>query len=202
MKHKHPKTTKRWIVALSLLLILALTLVGCAYPSDTAASSGESTEVTTTEPAVTTAPVPPADGTDFTALSEAFKAEIEQAYAETLNLREFPGWYAEGDGVVHYYGTYNNCVILYQETLTDSYEYKKVGEELFCHTSGFNIFTYRGGQIVDLSEAYEDGWVDDAAISEIAEQHQLMLKNYFGERYDDIYADLIESYNNMMNDLI
>lgn len=181
------------VYALGIMLFLGVVaILPGLWESDPIDSPGMN--VTTTD-ALT-------DGTDFAVLSEAFKAEIEQAYAEALNFREFPGWHEEGEGGVYYYGIYNGCVILYEKGMTNGYDYKKVGEELFAHTEGFNIFAYRDGQIIDLSEAYEDGWVDDAAISMIAEQHKLMLEDYFGERYNVIYAEMIEAYNEMMSDMI
>ena len=196
MKRTHNNRYSKPTVLTVLLLILTLLISGCADPS---AVAGESvtgaTEVTTTEPA---ALVIPADGTAFEELPEAFKAEIEQAYAKQNSKEVFLGWANDNTGCVHYYGIYDGCVVLYEQAMTCESEEIKIGNELFWDTMGFNLFACRNGEIVYLAKAYESGWMDDNAISKIADRHTQMLKQRFGDKYEEFNAEAIEIYESKL----
>ena len=72
---------------------------------------------------------------------------------------------------VQYYGTFNGYhIILYSyERITQDVWLitKKIGEYQFLYLDPFQLFAYKDGTVIPLSEAYEKGYVSESQMGEI-----------------------------------
>jgi hypothetical protein len=110
------------------------------------------------------------DGTDFFNLPEDLRAEVEAAYVKRFGLRSFPGWLETG-GYVHYYGTFNGCVVLYHSSMLTAVESRDIGGYVFSNGNMFTLMAYKDGELLDLEDAYAEGWMTKEDIGKIHQKH-------------------------------
>lgn len=110
------------------------------------------------------------DGTDFFNLPEDLRAEAEAAYAKHFELRSFPGWLETG-GYVHYYGTFNRCVVMFHSSMLTMVEKRDIAGYLFSDGNQFTLLAYKDGELLDLEDAYAEGWMTKEDIGEIYQRH-------------------------------
>jgi hypothetical protein len=105
-------------------------------------------------------------------LSAEMERKIKQDYWK-LYFEDDP-YYANGysyeDIKIHYYGTYNGCVVMF----IDSYRYytqaertEEVAGITFYYSSGQGFEIWRNGEFFDLKSAYEQGFLTKADIEAI-----------------------------------
>ena len=79
-----------------------------------------------------------------------------------------------GSEAIVYYGTHKDCVaFLYRKFSwpSVSHRFEVAGYE-FAYAHYFEIIVYRDGEYIDLSEAYQRGWLSQQQIKSIAHYHQ------------------------------
>ena len=146
----------------------------------------------------------------------AYKAEIEArfTYRDTvgkngeekareiaeeiyrLNLEREKNYYFRGARRgERYYGIFNDCVVVAQEgnlQHTTGYSIEGIG----IRGTSFYAFVYRDGEVLDLNQAYDQGWLTVEDIAKIASRHYnynaaLDAKDYlFDEPYLEPIAEL------------
>ena len=101
-------------------------------------------------------------------LTEPMKKEIEAAWQNSQGnvLR----WY-DNNGNIRYYGTFNDCVILFEDTEDSIPSQLRVKSHLFEHTSSFQIHVYQNGEFIDLNTAYQTGLLDSDTINTLSIFH-------------------------------
>ena len=110
------------------------------------------------------------DGTDFFNLPEDVRAEVEAAYVKHFGLRSFPGWLETG-GYVHYYGTFNRCVVMFHSSMLTMVEKRDIAGYVFSDGNQFTLLAYKDGELLDLEDAYAEGWMTKEDIGEIYQRH-------------------------------
>ncbi len=118
----------------------------------------------------TTATTTLTDGTDFFALPEDVRAEVEAAYVKHFGLRSFPDWLETG-GDIHYYGIYNGCVVFYHSSDLTAVESRDIGGYVFSNGNRFTLMAYKDGELLDLEDAYAEGWMTKEEIGKIHQKH-------------------------------
>ena len=139
---------------------------------------GETTEpdVETTEPGAgdnTTPTIVPPGGIP----SKELQAEISEAYQKKYG-HEWKYWYVEYESYkgncaadTSYYGIYGDCVVLYQQAMICVLGEIEVGGYLFRDSTPPIIEVYRDGEICNLKEAYNKGWITDEQLRDVWGYH-------------------------------
>lgn len=95
---------------------------------------------------------------------------MKEAYAKQYIV---DGCKAE-DLSVDYFGEYEGCHVGYIGgffAYTTALEYEEIGSVKFCFPSSDRPWVYRDGKLMQLSAAYEAGWLSDEAIGQIHKDH-------------------------------
>lgn len=92
------------------------------------------------------------------------KVDWQSSYGDELV------WENDG-GHFRYYGTYRDCVVLFQPTSDEAVTVLKVGEFRFEYMNTFNIFVYHNGEFTDLQAAYQNGLIDYDTLNVLAGVH-------------------------------
>lgn len=86
-----------------------------------------------------------------------------------------------------YYGTINGCIIIRspQWSIWDTALGRiQVGDYIFYWDDPLRIYAYRDGEFCLLEEAYERGWLTDAHIEKIYDEHQERIALWTDERQE------------------
>lgn len=84
--------------------------------------------------------------------------------------------YAEANGYdteeisVDYLGAYQDCHVAYFHGpfgITQAVVEQQIGKITFVYPDGQKLHVYRDGEVLELSEAYEAGWVSDEILAQI-----------------------------------
>ena len=86
------------------------------------------------------------------------------------------------DGGVRYYGTYGDCVAVFQSTMLCWVETKQVADSEFTHSSSFVIWIYHDGEFCTIEEAWEQGLLTKKQVALMAEYHEKAVQ-YIREYY-------------------
>ncbi|MBE6578495.1 MAG: hypothetical protein E7651_01665 [Ruminococcaceae bacterium] len=105
----------------------------------------------------------------FRPLTNEGKEEIAAAWQKQFGGT--PIWDDGSGGNLRYYGTFGDCVVLFQKTLLQIIETKNIAGYLFSHSSSFILTVYREGEFLSLSDAYSKGYVTEAQVGEIHRYH-------------------------------
>ena len=85
---------------------------------------------------------------------------------ENVVLSENP---KEGDG---YYGIINECIVVRgNDGVIDVNSCIRVADCTFVNGTSFRIFVYRDGEICELQEAYDEGWLTEEHIQQLEVRH-------------------------------
>lgn len=76
------------------------------------------------------------------------------------------------DGGVRYYGTYGDCVAVFQPTMLCWVETKQVADSEFTHSSSFVIWIYHDGEFCTIEEAWEKELLTKEQVALMAEYHE------------------------------
>ena len=108
--------------------------------------------------------------------SESLTAEVKEEIAAVWNIKYgTPLVWEEDNGYpARYYGTYGDCVVLFQGTPMQTIETKHIAGYEFSHTTQFILDVYHEGELLPLSDAYSKGYVTEEQVAEIHQRH----KNY------------------------
>lgn len=71
-----------------------------------------------------------------------------------------------------YYGRYSECEVYFEENVLPVRTEFEVAGELFCCSRGFNIRVSYRGEVCNIDEAYEKGWLSKTDVAEIAKVHR------------------------------
>ena len=116
-------------------------------------------------------------------LSEERKGEIKTAFSKSDGMNGVFEWY-EGESLiglnplmrVRYYGEYNECIILYRGNPLGEFEHITVAGERMEYACGSNIWVYKDGEFLSLSQAHDGGLLSELDVSIIAEYHRRFQK--------------------------
>jgi hypothetical protein len=122
-------------------------------------------------------------------LSEERKGEIKTAFSKSDGMNGVFEWY-EGESLiglnplmrVRYYGEYNGCIVLYRGDTGSDFEYITVAGERMEYARGSNIWVYKDGEFLSLSQAYDGGLLTELDVSIIAEYHRRFQKIAYSSR--------------------
>ena len=133
------------------------------------------------EPAVPDQPTEPRpienpDGT----LADWMKEEILAEWIIS-GKQSFGGWMEDGTGIARYYGTYAGYSVIFVKTIVPWSPDITIGEYIFSHTSGFDLYAYKDKTFYKLEEIYEEGFISDAAIQLAWERH-IEMENGINDR--------------------
>ena len=87
-----------------------------------------------------------------------------------------------GHESIVYYGTHKDCVVFSYRKFTYPYVNHRLqvaGHE-FAYSHYFEIIVYRGGEYIQLEEAYQRGWLSERQIASIAQYHKESLFDVIG----------------------
>ena len=73
------------------------------------------------------------------------------------------------EGGSRYYGTYGDCVAVFQHTMLSWVETKHVADSEFTHSSSFVIWIYHDGEFCTIEEAWEQGLLTKEQVALMAE---------------------------------
>lgn len=80
-----------------------------------------------------------------------------------------------GNGIddvgLRYYGTYNDYIILFRATSLDQVQISVIGNSQFTYGSSFVLYAYKDETFYKLGDIYEEGFLSEEDISNIAEHH-------------------------------
>ena len=96
-----------------------------------------------------------------------------------VDLTNYPGYC----GDAWYYGTINDCIVIFQETDHNAVCCIGVANYTFKHNKSFFIAVYRDGEVCYLEEAYEKGWLTEDHIAQLHVRHSEMLEEMEQARY-------------------
>ena len=106
-------------------------------------------------------------GSDVNLESEIIKT-VKSLYP---SLEYFPE-----DGItIDSFGTYNGCTVCYINGVfgyAQAFMDEKVGAYTFQYSTGQTLLAHKDGQLKNMPEAYELGWLDDDAVKQIYEKHR------------------------------
>lgn len=71
-----------------------------------------------------------------------------------------------------YYGTCHGCVVIFSAGMLQMITEISVAEEVFSYSSVFSIWVCKAGELVELKDAYEKGWITKENVEDIAEYHR------------------------------
>lgn len=71
-----------------------------------------------------------------------------------------------------YYGTYGDCVAVFQQTMLCWAETKYIANSEFTHSSSFVIWIYHNGEFCTIEEAWEHGLLTAKQVELMAEYHK------------------------------
>ena len=109
-----------------------------------------------------------ADGT----LSDWMRKEIEQKIAEQYDGSTVTWQDSANYGSVRYYGVHDGFVIIYLYVGgIDTPITKTIGGRTFRSGGPFHLLLYKGGEFVQLEDAYEQNIVDDEVVATIKAKH-------------------------------
>lgn len=81
-------------------------------------------------------------------------------------------WYSKNDSSgVRYYGTYEGYDIVFQQTQLTAVTTKTIAGQAFTHGSSFVLYAHKDGNLLMLSDVYEDGLISKESISFAREYH-------------------------------
>ena len=113
-------------------------------------------------------------GLGFDAAEPTLSAE-DQMKQDYLDQLQGDYDYTIEDVKIESYGVYNGCHVAFVETLDSCYAavitYDVLGEFTFRYTSSRKLKAYNDGQFMGLEDAYEAGWLDDAAVEALYEAY-------------------------------
>ena len=165
---------KKLSILVSLCLILLCLLL-------TACSGGNSLA---TDTADTTGEFDPAelDDDSLIRMIGTLDGEREVEVREAIGLPErveiSNNWLASAENSEYrYYGTFNDCAVIFQEGVTTAITHISVAGTTFTHVSGFQIYACKDGKCYSLEKAYELGYLDRDDIAVIAEWHKRFDEN-------------------------
>ena len=130
---------------LLILCVLALLLSGCAFAA-----------------------------ADSDALPIATRNQIKRAMSAKMNT-DYSGYVDEDPRYVcgmRYYGTYNGYAVLFEEGGLTMMSSIRIGNEVFEHSSSFNLLAFRDGKFQSLKDVYEAGDISDRDIVKISNIHR------------------------------
>ena len=186
----------KFTIILSLCIVLAVCLFGCASaggqtePSGEGSMSGQingptvppATNLTPTEPPVTDPPVteppvteppvtePPATeppATEAPTQPDYTRLSFDEAMKLAYSVKY---GYAVADLSLRYYGEYDGCHVAFVDTPDDVPAVERE-DEIAGFTFHYNNYqrlnVYKDGQILTLTDAYAAGWLSDDAIAQL-----------------------------------
>lgn len=104
---------------------------------------------------------------------EAMPRELRKAILADWPADRFDG-HRWGSDAILYYGTHKGCVAFLYREVTWPYVNHRVevaGYE-FRYSHYFEIIVFRDGEYIDLSEAYQRGWLNKWQIESMARYHE------------------------------
>lgn len=161
----------------AMLCLAALLFSGCEAVAPT---QNTTTALPDTTPSQTT-----------TGETVLWQQEIEAAWYAAHNSELGP-WYTTagtgmGDGVRHY-GTYDGYDVIYLPTFDAAMTQKQIGNAVFENRYTFELYAYREGQFYDLQQAYEEGWLTDVMLQQIAQIHAQFQDVLFPTLDEDVLS--------------
>lgn len=112
--------------------------------------------------------------TDGDTLSNKTRNQIKKAMSAEMNT-DYSGYVDEDPRYVcgmRYYGTYNGYTVLLEEGGLCVMSYISIGNEVFEHSSSFNLLAFRDGKFHSLKDVYEAGRISDTDIAKISNIHR------------------------------
>lgn len=102
------------------------------------------------------------EGTSF----ELSADTVEKLWAGAKPQRNYPR-----NGGYIYYGTFNDCVVWFAAGNTHAITDFELAGSRFYFTSGCTFTVCRDGKLIQLQEAYEQGFISAEDIAIVAERH-------------------------------
>ena len=70
------------------------------------------------------------------------------------------------------YGKWGDTEVLFMPSVLPAVHSITVAGSRFDYSSYFTLYAYRDGELIELSDAYEKGWLNEAQIAEAAKIHK------------------------------
>ena len=105
--------------------------------------------------------------------------KVEQKLQEAARKkwgREFSWMHLDENGEMNYgsryYGTYGDCIAVFESTMLCWVETKTIADSAFTHSSSFVIWIYHAGELHTIEAAWEQGLLTKKQVALMAEYHE------------------------------
>lgn len=126
---------------------------------------------------------------DPSQLSDKIRQQIEDSWYKISP--ENLVWADQNDFYhgVRYYGTYKGWSVLFSDggIQLAAISSIPVGHEVFGHSSSFQLYAFKNGSFLTLTEAYEKGYINSEAISAAAKLHRACERSFWEDRIHEYH---------------
>ena len=168
---------RKKIVAFLLILSLAL----CCSCSNEQAQAEDTTTVVDTTVYESPHPFP-----EVEPMTDELRESIESAIDESNGFESDHTWASPYTprGILRYYGAYGEIFVVFCKSDMQEESFEKIGGEVFRHSTSFSLLAYYDGKLIQLKEAYEQGFISAQEVAEIAKIHLQFDMWQFPQLYD------------------